>query len=131
MREVGPQLLKPVRDLDPLVDVVSPLTPVLAPSLPWPGPTLRGRWPSTSPKVAAAIGSWAFRAVTSSLDPRMPTSTTFTTPGGLLKMYSYSAGELSPTSSIRSKSGSDNTASRSSAGGSRLKGEEREKGTNR
>lgn len=28
-REVGPRLLKPVDDLDPLVDVVSPLTPAL------------------------------------------------------------------------------------------------------
>jgi hypothetical protein len=28
-REVGPQLLEPVGDLDPLVDVVSPLTPAL------------------------------------------------------------------------------------------------------
>lgn len=28
-RDVGPQLLKPVDDLDPLVDVVSPLTPAL------------------------------------------------------------------------------------------------------
>ena len=28
-REVGPQLLKPVGDLDPLVDTVSPLTPSL------------------------------------------------------------------------------------------------------
>ncbi|KAF8799280.1 hypothetical protein BYT27DRAFT_7221909 [Phlegmacium glaucopus] len=29
IREVGPQLLEPVNDLDPLVDVVSPLTPAL------------------------------------------------------------------------------------------------------
>jgi hypothetical protein len=28
-REAGPQLLQPVNDLDPLVDVVSPLIPVL------------------------------------------------------------------------------------------------------
>jgi len=116
MREIGPQLHEPVGDLDPLVDVVSPLTPALGLRI-----STKVR-PSTSPRMAAAIDSWAFRAITSSSDPRTPTLNMFATSVGLLATF---AGELYLTSSIRSNSGLDETASQLSAGGSRLKGSRR------
>ena len=123
-REVVPQLLEPVGNLDPLVDVVNSLTPALILRISTrDSPDTQGTMAS-SPKVVAAIGSWTFRAVMSSSDPRKPTSTTFATLVGLL-MTSCSAGELSLTLLIRSNSGLDGMASRLSAGGSRLKGSRR------
>ncbi len=109
MREVGPRLLNHITR-PTLRPSVPSLLPLASPYPPRPVPTLRGRWPSTPRKVATAIGSWVFRVVTSSLDLRKPTSTTFTTTVGLLGASSCSARGLSPTSSIRSNSGSDNTA---------------------
>ncbi|KAI9431125.1 hypothetical protein H4582DRAFT_2121694 [Lactarius indigo] len=49
-REAGPQLLSPVGDLDPLVDVISPphFCPRSPQSLPRAGPRLRAPWASTS-----------------------------------------------------------------------------------
>ena len=114
MREAGHRLLQTVDDLDPLVDVVSPLTPTVGLRIStkaW--PKLGGRWPSTSQNVAAVTTCWAFRAVTSSSDRKKPMSTTFAAPVRLPETSSCSARGPSPTSSIRSKSGSDDTASRS------------------
>jgi hypothetical protein len=86
MREVGPQLPDPVGNLDPLVEVVCPLPPALGLRISTKARpnALRGRWPSTLPKVAAAIGSWAFRVLMSSSDPRKLTLTTCGPPKDVL-----------------------------------------------
>ena len=64
--------LKSVGDLDSSASLVPSRLPSASASQPRPGPTLRGRWPSTLPKAAAAIASRVFRAVTSSSDSRKP-----------------------------------------------------------
>ena len=83
---------------------------------------------SSLPDHHRVHGPFVIRAVTSSSDSGKATSTTFTTPVGLVK--TSSATEPSPTSSIASNTGSDDMASRLSAGGSRSKGSRREKGDN-
>ena len=82
MREVSPRLLNQVHvhELDPLSDVISPLTPALGP------PISTKASPDTQRMMALYLveGGSSNRllglvVVTSSSDPRKPTSTTFTT----------------------------------------------------
>ena len=119
MREVGPRILNHVHVhelLDPLSDVISPLTPI--PGLPISTKVSLNTQRTVALYLAEGGDSdrpLGRRVLTSSLDPKKPSSTTFTTAIGLLEMSSCSARELSPTSSIRSNSGSDDTAWRFSA----------------